>query len=209
MDKEILEKLKNYDYVIGIDEVGRGPIAGPVTVAAVAISLHSYQYTRSRLREITDSKKISANKRNYFDTLLKDLAVSENIYFSLSSVSAGLIDRHGINLSLATALERSYLKLLTLLKSKKVFVYLDGSLFLDLHVDQETIIGGDAKNWLIGAASILAKVARDKKMVNYSFKYPEYFFEKNKGYGTKQHYESIHQHGLSVIHRRSWIRLDN
>ena len=204
MDKEILEKLEIYDYVVGVDEVGRGPIAGPVTVSAFAISKENYREVYQVLLGVTDSKKITEKKREQFTELMKGLKKTNKLQVAISSVSAEVIDTKGISFAIQSALNSSVKKISDL--SESIFVYLDGSLYADERFDQEVIIKGDSKNWLIGAASVIAKVTRDAQMVKYAEQLPGYGFERHKGYGTKAHYESIQKKGLCKIHRKSWIK---
>lgn len=204
MNKEILEKFNNHDVVIGIDEVGRGPIAGPVSVCAFAVQKKYYIDVLERLSGITDSKKLMEKKREYFVDIIKELKKEFKIGISISSVSAKKIDERGISAALRTALDR-VVKNITK-DFQKPFIYLDGSLYTHEKYDQETIIKGDLKNWLIGAASVAAKVSRDNQMKKNALKYPAYGFEKHKGYGTKKHYKKIAENGTCEIHRKSWIK---
>jgi ribonuclease HII len=205
MDKEILEQLKTYDAVIGIDEVGRGPVAGPVTVAAFLIKLNHYDSVRNQLLDITDSKKLTEKKREYFAGIIKDLKKQGFLDVVITSVSARDIDERGIVAALRAATKTSLTKITR--EIQHPFVYLDGSLVAPLEYEQETIIKGDAKNWLISAASVVAKVARDHLMVEYGKQFPGYGFENHKGYGTKAHYEAIKKRGVLDIHRKTWISL--
>lgn len=206
MEKEILEKFQKYDFVCGIDEVGRGPIAGPVSVACVGIQKEFFTEVLVRLSGVTDSKKLSEKKRNFYADEIRNLQKEGKIFLNVSSVSARKIDAHGIVPALRSATKNSLLKCSADFLARKTFVYLDGSLFAEEKYDQETIIKGDAKNILIGIASVAAKVSRDNYMINISKKYPEYFFEKHKGYGTKLHYEKISESGLCIEHRYSWVK---
>ncbi len=204
MNKEIIQKLKNYDYVVGVDEVGRGPIAGPVMVADFSVNRQNYDEVFKRLSGITDSKKLTEKKREHFADIIKELEKDGRINIAISSVSAKRIDQKGISNALRSALNSSVKKVSE--KNDKLYVYLDGSLYADDIYDQETIIKGDSKNWLISAASVIAKVTRDNYMVQVSKKYPEYSFEQHKGYGTKMHYEKIKEFGVCEIHRKTWIK---
>lgn len=204
MEKDILEKFKRHDIVVGIDEVGRGPLAGPVTVCAFGIDKKHYNEVLERLAGITDSKHLSEKKRNFYSDIIKELKKEGKINVSVSSVSAPVIDKKGIRAALRAALKRS-IKNITK-NYKNPFIYLDGLLYVDEKFSQETITKGDSKNWLIGSASVIAKVTRDTQMKKYAEQYPEYGFEKHKGYGTKKHYENIFQYGVCEIHRKTWIR---
>lgn len=204
MEKEILEKLNSYDLVVGIDEVGRGPIAGPVTVAAFGIAKKHYDKVVQKLSGITDSKKLTEKKRDHYADIIRELKQESLVSIAIASVSAQVIDRDGISAALRAALKRSLVKTGS---PENTYVYLDGSLFAPDTYNQETIIKGDSKNWLIGAASVIAKVTRDMQMKKKSLDFPEYSFENNKGYGTKAHYEAIKKHGMCHLHRTSWIKL--
>ncbi|MFT6361042.1 MAG: ribonuclease HII [Candidatus Paceibacteria bacterium] len=207
MNEELIQKkLNTHDVLVGIDEVGRGPIAGPVSVCSFAVRREHYSTVQEALKEITDSKKISEKKREAFVGIIKELKNKNKIAVSVSSVSAKDIDSRGIVPALKAATKQS-LESVTSTMEGNTYVYLDGSLFAPTEFDQETIVKGDLNNWLISAASVVAKVARDSLMVKYSEQYPKYFFEKHKGYGTKKHYEAIGEHGLTDIHRKTWIRL--
>ncbi len=203
MDREILEQLKTHDVVIGIDEVGRGPIAGPVTVAAFLITSSHYDSVRNQLLDITDSKKLSEKKREYFAGIIKDLKKQGFLDVVITSVSAQSIDEKGIIAALRAATKICLSKITK--EYNKPFVYLDGSLVAPIEYEQETIIKGDMKNWLISAASVVAKVSRDHLMNEYEKQFPDYGFENHKGYGTKAHYRAIKEKGILEIHRKTWI----
>ena len=204
MKEEILEKFNAYDLVVGVDEVGRGPIAGPVTVCAFALRGKYHNEIHERLDGITDSKKLSEKRRDFYADIIRQLKIEGKIELSISSVSAKKIDESGIVPSIFSALNRSVTNVTV--GYKKSYIYLDGSLHAKSEFNQEVIIKGDSKNWLIGAASVAAKVARDNQMKKLSEKYPNYGFEQHKGYGTKKHYENIEENGLCEIHRKSWIK---
>ena len=191
--------------IIGIDEVGRGPLAGPVTVAAVAAKypVLSIRY-QVFFRNIRDSKKLTPKKR---DEWFKKLTVNPRILIAHSSVSHKIIDRIGIT----KAVSRAVKNCLRILNTKYLIldthhkVLLDGSLHAPAeYKDQQTIIKGDEKIPIISAASIIAKVIRDRKMVRLAKEYPEYAFEIHKGYGTKFHRAAIRKYGICDIHRRSF-----
>lgn len=204
MKKQILKKFNVYDLVVGVDEVGRGPIAGPVTVCAFAVQKKYYAQVLERLDGITDSKKLSEKRRDFYAEVIRELKKEGKIELSISSVSAKKIDESGIVPSLFSALDRSVKNVTA--EYKKSYIYLDGSLHAQSEFDQKTIIKGDSKNWLIGAASVAAKVARDTQMKKLSEKYLDYGFEQHKGYGTKMHYEKILKNGVCDIHRKTWLK---
>jgi len=181
--------MKKYT-VIGIDEAGRGPLAGPVSVGAVAMT------SRPRfLKGIKDSKKLSAKQREEWAEILYEK-------FECHCVMIGpkIIDKIGIS----KALRRAIVKVLCKFNFKPGLVLLDGSLFAPKNYNQRTIIKGDEKIPLISAASIIAKTTRDAEMLKLHKKFPQYCFDKHKGYGTKLHYKMLRRHGLCPIHRRSF-----
>lgn len=204
MEKEILKQLDSCDLVVGIDEVGRGPIAGPVTVAAFGIAKKHYVQVLEKLSGITDSKKLTEKKRDHYADIIRELKKDGLLSVAVASVSAQVIDREGIVAALRAALNRALTKTGD---PDTTYVYLDGSLSAPALYNQETIIKGDSKNWLIGAASVIAKVTRDSQMKKYGIDFPEYAFENNKGYGTKAHYEAIKKHGMCHLHRTTWIKI--
>ncbi|MCA9352318.1 ribonuclease HII [Patescibacteria group bacterium] len=193
-----------YKYLIGVDEVGRGPIAGPVTVCAFGVATDAREHIHEHLAGITDSKKLTEKKRNEFTERIKQLRDAGDVYVSISSVSASDIDAHGIVPCLKKATEGALRGLG--LATDDCYVYLDGSLVAPDAYAQETIVKGDQTNWLISAASVVAKVTRDALMTEYGVQYPQYGFEHHKGYGTKAHYAAIQKYGLHKLHRKSWIK---
>lgn len=198
---------KGISYLIGIDEVGRGPLAGPVILCAVLIPLKKSEKILKHLVSlgVRDSKKLTEEKREY---LFKEISILKNkgeIFVKTSSVSAKKIDEEGIGKSI----KRSIKNILNRFSKKphKCLVKLDGSLKApEEYKYQETIIKGDDKEVIIAAASVMAKVTRDRKMKGYHKKFPEYDFHIHKGYGTLGHRNKIKKHGLSVLHRRSFCR---
>jgi len=184
-------------YIVGIDEAGRGPLAGPVAVAAVAATVISnFQFPIiKQIKNIKDSKKLSAKQREEWFKILK-----KNFECHCVFISHKTIDK--INIHQATLLGVE--KVLKKFSVKPDLVLLDGSLHAPKEYKQKTIIKGDEKIPLISAASIIAKVGRDRKMENMHKKFPKYAFDKHKGYGTKLHYKKIKKHGLSKIHRRTF-----
>ncbi len=202
-----------YQYIIGIDEVGRGPLAGPVTVGAVCISA---DFKRSFFRGIKDSKKLSAKAREMwrekalnFQRKIVRRSLAGQFLYAVSSVAPSVIDKIGINKAIARAMKKSLSVLQKKLgaKESECLVLLDGGLRAPAQYQhQKTIIKGDEKESVIALASIFAKVNRDKKMEKFAIKYPEYGFEKNKGYGTEYHCKKIRKHGPSKIHRKSFIK---
>lgn len=191
-------------YVLGVDEAGRGPLAGPVAVGVVAVA-EGFDVAKEFVG-VADSKKLSEKMRENIFEMLKAREASGDARFAVEFESAETIDNEGIATAVRRALSRGVNALAT--DSALVHVLLDGSLKAPPEYSQETIINGDELIPLISLASIAAKVSRDRLMLDLAKKYPEYGFEKHKGYGTKAHYEALKKYGLCDIHRRSFIHLD-
>lgn len=181
-----------YTCVCGVDEAGRGPLAGPVFAAAVVLG-------RGQIIDgVNDSKKLSEKKREALFDKIKE----EALCYSIASVDEKAIDE--INILNATFLAMK--KAVEGLEIKPDFAMIDGNKTPDLSIDCEPVIKGDANSVSIAAASILAKVSRDRYMLEMAEKYPEYKFEKHKGYGTKLHYEMLDEFGPSEIHRQTFLK---
>jgi len=194
-------------FLVGIDEVGRGPLAGPVAVCAFCIKEEILTDLINEIFDgkIRDSKKLTKKKREEISKILSDKKKSGMVYFKISTADADVIDKYGINPSIKKSLESSLLALN--LDPQNTHVYLDGGLKAPIEFKfQETIIKGDSSNALIACASILAKVYRDTLMIKYSKDFSKYSFEKNVGYGTKVHIEAIRAHGVSPIHRVTYLK---
>lgn len=196
-------------FVIGIDEAGRGPLAGPVVAAALFLSPDFNFHTTENQKEflkIKDSKKITPKGR---EKLFDFLTANKNIKYGIGIVTEKIIDEKNILQATLMAMKKAVDDLLK--KDSKIniqnsVVLIDGrDIVDDLDFDQKAIIGGDDKVWSIAAASIIAKVTRDKMMEKYHEKYPQYCFNKHKGYGTKLHFEMIEKYGPCEIHRRTFI----
>lgn len=201
---------KGIQYIIGIDEVGRGPIAGPVTVCAFAIQRTDIQkFSRfAKKLGITDSKKLTEKKRTELSNILCTMQINGDCDFLISMTSATIIDRQGISMAIKMALQKSLDDVCARKKISpdQVFVFLDGSLYAPTEYGhQETIIKGDGLIPVISAASILAKVHRDRYMTAMAKKYPGYAWEQNKGYGTRLHYQGIKKQGITKLHRKSFL----
>ncbi|HAE36755.1 TPA: ribonuclease HII [Candidatus Nomurabacteria bacterium] len=219
-------------YIIGIDEVGRGPLAGPVAVCAFLIKDRKFLDEQfaiglayGKLPKLKDSKKLSKKQREEWFEYLKVAKAEGFCDYSVSFVSPENIDKFGIAKCIQKALNESLQKVtsqdssnssrFTLkgsdaaqnFKNLASFgVYLDGGLHAPAqYVNQETIIRGDELHPVISLASIVAKVTRDAVMTKYAKEYPEYGFERHAGYGTKAHYEAIKTHGQTPIHRKTFI----
>ncbi len=192
-------------YLIGIDEAGRGPLAGPVSVGVVIINTNDFKKRKKWFNGIKDSKKLSEKSREEWFAKIKKAKHDGWMEFVAAFGSARAIDKIGINRVIRDAINRALLKLVPDPRQTKVL--LDGGLRAPTnYIFQETIIKGDEKEPTIAAASIVAKVSRDRLMKKTAKKYPRYDFEKHKGYGTPGHYQKIKRHGPSPIHRRSFLK---
>ncbi len=180
------------NYLCGIDEAGRGPVAGPVVAAAVVFSKYI------SIEGITDSKKITAKQREK----LFDVITNKALTYGIGIVGVEEIEE--INILQATF--KAMKQALNNLSIKPDFVLIDGNLKFENNLPTEAITKGDSKSFVIGAASIIAKVTRDRIMLNLSKEFPNYYWEKNKGYGTKQHFEAIRKYGLTPHHRKSFLK---
>ncbi len=174
----------------GADEAGRGPLAGPVYAAAVILR------PGTDILGLTDSKKLSEKKREYYFDVIRETALS----YAIASVDQTVIDKINIlkaaHLAIKHALEG--------LSPRPEFALIDGNSIGELCCERELIVKGDAKSLSIAAASVLAKVARDRFMLELDKQYPQYGFAKHKGYPTKAHYEAIAQYGPCPAHRTSF-----
>jgi len=203
-------RAEGYKYIAGVDEVGRGPLAGPVIAAAVVLP------EDFDVLGIDDSKKLSEKKRNELFEIITQKAVA----IGVGGVDEKTIDEINIlqatKLAMKRAVEACEIKLREKLGSGETdsnpeghvidYILFDAMKIEDIDIQQESIIKGDAKVLAIAAASIIAKVTRDLMMVAYDNEYPGYAFAKNKGYGTKAHYEGLHSQGMCPIHRRSFLK---
>lgn len=184
-------------YLIGVDEAGRGPLAGPVAVGAVCIPVHLHI---ERVANIRDSKQLSEHAR---EVAYEALRTARGIRYAVSMVGAVSVDRDGIQACIRRALTRTLKKLNV--SSREVRVLLDGGLKAPkIYRHQRTIVRGDETEPVIGAASIIAKVTRDRHMVRQGVRYPAYGFVAHKGYGTAVHIRALKTHGLTPIHRRTF-----
>lgn len=191
------EELKLYSdeiqYICGIDEAGRGPLAGPVVVGAVILPKDSF------IEGVNDSKKVSEKKRE----IIYEKIISEAVAYGVGIVDQKTIDE--INILNATKLG---VKLaINQLKVRPDLILVDALNKMDTcGIPYKSVIKGDAKHYAIAAASILAKVTRDRIMAQWDEVYPEYGFAKHKGYGTSAHIQAIKENGPCIIHRRSFIK---
>lgn len=190
-------------HFIGVDEAGRGPLAGPVAVGVVSIPTH---FPLSFFEGIRDSKELSEEAREAW-ALKAQAALSLGLHYSVCFSSSMQIDRLGI----VAAVEEASAKALAALdvRLKRACVFLDGALAAPEGAGQcKVSVRGDVCEPLVSLASILAKVYRDSAMERFSRRYPEYGFERHRGYGTPEHYAAIREHGLCAIHRRSFVTLE-
>ena len=181
---------KNIKFLAGVDEVGRGPLAGDVVTAAVILP------TNHSIQGLVDSKALTAHQR---EALYKDI-VEQAISFNISRASVAEIDQYNILQSTMMAMRRAVLGL----SVQPDFVAVDGNRVPQWEYSSEAVVKGDGRVEVISAASIIAKVVRDREMVQFEAKYPGYGFAKNKGYGTAQHLEALKRLGTTPIHRRSF-----
>ena len=191
--KEEENKLhtKGFKYLCGIDEAGRGPLAGPVAVAGVIMP------ENSMIEGVNDSKKVSEKKREK----LYDLITEEAISYFVAIIDHDIID----NINILNATKQGVTQVIDMLDVKPDLILVDALTHINTRgIPYESIIKGDAKCYSISAASILAKVTRDRIMRQWDEIYPQYGFAKNKGYGTAMHIEAIRQYGLCPIHRKSF-----
>lgn len=190
--REFEEKYESFSYICGIDEAGRGPLAGPVVAGAVVLP------KGKRILYVNDSKKLSEKKREELFDVIKEEALS----FGLGIVSPERIDEINILQATYEAMREAVNKL-----SVSPDILLNDAVTIPgIDIRQVPIIKGDARSLTIASASILAKVTRDRIMAEYDLQYPEYGFAKHKGYGTKAHIDAIRQFGPCPIHRKTFIK---
>ena len=186
------EKYKDYTYICGIDEVGRGPLAGPVMTAAVILPKDC------DILYLNDSKKLSEKMReSLFDEILQ-----KALAYSVASVSPQRIDEINILRATFEAMKESVYNL----DIEPNLALVDAETIPDLGIKQVSIVKGDSRSISIAAASIVAKVTRDRLMMTYDKLYPVYNFASNKGYGSKEHIEAIKKYGPCPLHRRSFLK---
>ena len=188
------KKYAGYALICGVDEAGRGPFAGPVAAGAVILDLVS---PGKEILYLNDSKKLSENKREQLYKEIDEKAVAWSV---------GLVDNHEIDeINILQATYKAMRLAIEGLGVKPDFILADAVHIPDIDIPQEGIIKGDAKSVSIAAASIMAKVTRDRIMLEYDKLYPEYGFASNKGYGTKAHIEALKKYGPLDIHRKTFI----
>ena len=190
LEYENTARTKGYNIIVGVDEAGRGPLAGPVVAAAVAYA------PEWQLAGLDDSKKISPQARERLFPIIKDQALGHGI----GIVDVATIDE--INILQAALLAMKYA--VSALPEKPDILLIDGNKRIVTEVEQWTIVKGDSLSQSIAAASVLAKVTRDRLMEKYHEEFPQYEFDRHKGYGTRLHRDLIREHGPCSIHRRTF-----
>lgn len=183
---------QGFEIVCGVDEAGRGPLAGPVCAAAVILP------DGLVIEGLDDSKKLTEKKRD----ALYDIICEEAVSYGIAFASVEEIEEMNILQATFLAMKRAVENL----NVKPDLALVDGNQKPPLEIQARTLVKGDAKSPSIAAASILAKVTRDRLMTEIAEEYPQYEFPKHKGYGTKLHYEKIMEHGISPVHRRSFLK---
>ena len=186
------DNLFGYGLLAGVDEAGRGPLAGPVFAAAVILPADCV------LEGVNDSKKLSEKRREE----LYDIITEKALAWAVASVDEKVIDEINIRNATYKAMNEA----VNSLKIQPEYVIVDGDAVTNMEIPHTCVIKGDAKSLSIAAASILAKVSRDRYLVELDKKYPEYQFAKHKGYGTKLHSEMILKYGPCPVHRRSFLK---
>ena len=189
-EKEAISK--GYKAVCGVDEAGRGPLAGPVCAAAVILPENTV------IEGVNDSKKLSEKKREALFDVIKEQVLSYSIAF------ASVEEIEEVNILNATMLAMK--RAVEGLDVKADYAMIDGNRLPDLSIDSEFIVKGDAKSMSIACASILAKVSRDRLLYEYAKDYPQYGFDKHKGYGTAAHRDALIKYGPCPYHRLSFLK---
>ena len=182
-------------WVFGVDEAGRGPLAGPVHAAAVALDLETL--SDDLVAVLDDSKKLSREEREH----AYELILAEADGWCVSFRDSAVIDEINILQSTLRAMEESIEEVASCMNQRPERVFIDGNTAVETEFAQQTVVKGDARSWAIAAASIIAKVTRDRLMMDYHQRWPEYSFDTNKGYGSIAHREAIGIYGPCAIHR--------
>jgi ribonuclease HII len=193
-----LERKKwaeGFSFIAGVDEVGRGPLAGPVVAAAVVFPKDA------DIPPVNDSKQLSEKRRTELRDAIQDVP---GVQYAIVEVSVEEIDRINILAASMEAMSRALKKL-----DRVDYVLVDGNRIPSIEIPAEYVIKGDGRSASIAAASILAKVYRDELMDKYAEQFPGYGFEEHKGYGTAKHLEALRQHGVCEIHRRTFAPVRN
>ena len=183
---------EGYELICGVDEAGRGPLAGPVCAAAVILP------RGLEIEGLNDSKKLSEKKREE----LYDVIIEKALAYGIAFADVEEIETYNILAATFRAMNRA----ISMLELKPQLALIDGNRNKDIEIESRCVVKGDSNCADIAAASVLAKVTRDRYMLEMAEKYPQYHFEKHKGYGTKLHYEALREHGPSPIHRLSFLK---
>ncbi len=184
---------RGFKFVCGVDEAGRGPLAGPVCAAAVILPEDCV------IDGLNDSKKLGEKKREQLFNIIKEKAICCSVAFA----SVEEIEKYNILNATYLAMNRA----METLEIPADFALIDGNRVPDeIKIPCMTVVKGDSKSMSVAAASVLAKVTRDRLMLTYDEKYPQYNFKKHKGYGTREHYENITRYGICDIHRKSFLK---
>lgn len=190
IEKEI--KADGYNFICGVDEAGRGPLAGPVCAAAVILK------EDTEIDGLNDSKKLTERKREQLFDVIKEKAVAYSVAF------ASVEEIEELNILGATFLAMK--RAVEGLNVPADFAIIDGNRLPSLEIAAKPVVKGDMHSMSVAAASVLAKVTRDRLLLEYDKEYPEYKFSAHKGYGTKAHYEAIREYGITPIHRKSFLK---
>lgn len=190
IEKEI--KAEGYNFICGVDEAGRGPLAGPVCAAAVILK------EDTEIDGLNDSKKLTERKREQLFDVIKEKAVAYSVAF------ASVEEIEELNILGATFLAMK--RAVEGLNVPADFAIIDGNRLPSLEIAAKPVVKGDMHSMSVAAASVLAKVTRDRLLLEYDKEYPEYKFSAHKGYGTKAHYEAIKEYGITPIHRKSFLK---
>ena len=195
------ENQKNYDFLIGTDEAGRGPGAGPVFAAAVCFKSADKELL-IKLEKLNDSKQLSEKIREeLFDVIIK------NSIYSIKQGSVEEIEKNNILRTSLNTMNKACLEVITQLKNENIIVLVDGNKkIINFNYPQQYIVKGDFKSASIAAASILAKVSRDRFMKELDKEFPQYCWAENKGYMTKSHLDAVDKYGLTKWHRKSFFQ---
>ena len=183
---------QGYEFVCGVDEAGRGPLCGPVVAAACILPMGLY------IEGLNDSKKLTEKKRD----ALYDLIIEKAIAYGIAECTPEEIDEYNILNASMLAMRRAVEKL----SVKADFALIDGNCSRGFTIPTETVVKGDAKSASIAAASILAKVTRDRGCIELDKQYPMYGIAKHKGYPTKDHMNAVREHGVAPIYRKSFLK---
>ncbi len=188
-------------HIVGIDEAGRGPLAGPVAVGAVCCDIDVD--TTHLLHGIRDSKKLTPKAR---DLWYERISGESHLRSAVACTGPAVVDRRGIQHAIASALKRVLAQLNV--DPQKTMVLMDGGLVApEVYMHQRSIVHGDALEPLISAASVMAKVTRDRHMLRVDSRYPVYGFRSHKGYGTRRHMDALHRYGMCPEHRKTFVHI--